>query len=346
MTKDKDKEQKPKKISMASTKKEMLAAYNELLEKLQEKEKAELKPEEKMARKKNKEVVEAVDLLSSEGVMRGISDLKLEIGKMLTQLSEKLEDRVAEYQKIKEAIQVKKTELQEIYEIEKAAHTLTALIEAQSQKKKEFEEEMRVKKEELEQEIQHLRAEWENEKKKIEREREEYVYNLKREQRLAGDRFEDEKAKLDKELRLKRESVERELAEREEAISQKEEEFNELKKKVNAFPREMELAVNRAIKETQEKLRAEAESREALLRKAFEGERNVLQAKIEMLEKKTKEQSEQIARLLQQLETAYQKVQDLAVKALGGVSDFKSLVDLQQLIAGEIKKQTEKENRS
>jgi len=48
--------------------------------------------------------------------------------------------------------------------------------------------------------------------------------------------------------------------------------------------------------------------------------------------------------LLQQLEIAYQKVQDLAAKALGGVSDFKSLVDLQQIVAREVRKQTEKED--
>ncbi len=341
MANGKKKEQRPRKISMASTKKEMLEAYNELLRKLQEKEEAELKPERKIAEKKNREVVDAVDTLSSEGVMRKINDLRLEIGKMLTQLSEKLENQVGEYQKIKEAIEVKKAELKEIYEIEKAAHTLTALIEAHSQKKKEFEEEMRNRKEELEKEIQQLKTQWESEKRKVQREQEEYTYNLEREQKLARDKFEDEKAKLDKELHLKRESVERELAERERAISQREEEFNQLKKKVDAFPKEMELAVNRAVKETQQKMRQEAENREALLRKAFEGERNVLQAKIEMLERKTKEQSEQIARLLQQLEAAYQKVQDLAAKALGGVSDLKSLVELQQFVNRESKKQTE-----
>jgi hypothetical protein len=355
---NKEEEQKFKKISMANTKKEMLAAYNELLEQSQEKEKAELKPKEKMAEKKNKEAVEITDSLSSEGVMRGTSSLKLEIGKMLTQLSEKLEERVAEYQKVKEAIQVKKAELQEIYEIEKVAHTLTALMEAQSQKKKEFEEEMRIRKEELEQEIQRTQEEWENkkrihdtevkdqraeEKKKLEREREEYAYTFKREQQLARDKFEDEKAKLDKELYFRKESLEKELAEREKAISQKEEEFNELRKKVETFPKEMDLAVNKTIKETQGKLQVETESKEGLLRKTFEGERNVLQTKIEVLEKKTKEQSEQIAKLLQQLEAAYQKVQDVAVKAVGGVSDSKPLADLQQFIVREIKQQTGKE---
>ncbi|MBE0479267.1 hypothetical protein IBX65_09185, partial [Candidatus Aerophobetes bacterium] len=249
--------------------------------------------------------------------------------------------------------------LQEIYEIERAAHTLTALLEVQSQKKKEFEEEMRVRKEGLEEEIQRTRGEWENEKrihdaelktqrteekKRLEREREEYAYTLKREQQLAKDKFEDDKATLDKELFLKRESAEKELAEREKAVSQKEQECNELRKKVDVFPKEMESAVNKAIKETREKFQAEAENKEALLRKTFEGERNVLQAKIKVLEEKTKEQGEQIAGLLQQLQAAYQNVQDVAVKAVGGVSISKSLADLQQFIAREIKQQTGKDS--
>ncbi|MBC7189796.1 hypothetical protein H5U35_06245, partial [Candidatus Aerophobetes bacterium] len=56
-----------------------------------------------------------------------------------------------------------------------------------------------------------------------------------------------------------------------------------------------------------------------MLRKTFEKEQNALQTKIEMLEK-TQKQSEQISRLFQQLETAYQKMQNLAAKAPGGAS--------------------------
>ena len=124
MTDDKKKKGSSGKISITSTKKEILAAYNELLEKLREKEEAELKPEEKIAERKSREVLKVAESLSSDGVMRRISDLKLEIGKMLTELSETLQEQVTEYQKIKEAIEVKKAELKEIYEIEKAAHTL------------------------------------------------------------------------------------------------------------------------------------------------------------------------------------------------------------------------------
>ena len=60
---------------------------------------------------------------------------------------------------------------------------------------------------------------------------------MKREQQLAKDKFEDEKARLEKELQFKRESVEKELAEREKVISQKEGEFKELKKKADTFPK-------------------------------------------------------------------------------------------------------------
>lgn len=105
----------------------------------------------------------------------------------------------------------------------------------------------------------------------------------------------------------------------------------------------MELTVNKVVKEVREKLQAEAQSRETLLKKTFEGEQNVLKTKIQALEKETKEQSEQIVRLLQQLEAAYQKVQDVAVKAVGGVSDSRSLADLQQFIVREIKQQTAKQ---
>ena len=61
-----------------------------------------------------------------------------------------LEEEVSKYIKIKEGIWLKEKELQEIYEIEKNASTLTALLEAQVQKRTEFENEMRERKDAFE----------------------------------------------------------------------------------------------------------------------------------------------------------------------------------------------------
>ena len=64
---------------------------------------------------------------------------------------------------IRNAIAAKETELRELYEIEKAAMALAALIEAQNQKRQEFTAEMEAKKSDLRQEIETTRAAWEKE---------------------------------------------------------------------------------------------------------------------------------------------------------------------------------------
>ena len=110
---------------------------------------------------------------------------------------------------------------------------------------------------------------------------------------------------------------------------------------MNAFPKELEGAIKEGIKETTERIRLEAKSREELLSKEFDGERNVLTTRIESLEKTAKEQSEHIARLSQQLEKAYQKVQDIAIRAVEGSSNMKSVVTLQERIAEQTRRQSQ-----
>ena len=94
-----------KALSMSNTKKEMLDAYNALLKHLQEKREAELKPEKVIEEKKERETVKVAETLSSEGVVKDIGNLKLEIGKRLTQIADGLEEEVNKYKKIQEAPQ-------------------------------------------------------------------------------------------------------------------------------------------------------------------------------------------------------------------------------------------------
>jgi hypothetical protein len=351
-----EKKFQPKKLTLSHTKQEMLEAYHAVLKQLEAQREAELKPEKRLEEKKAKEVIQIAESLSTEGVSREISNLKLETSKMLAQISDRLEEEVNKFKAIQHAIALKEKELQELYEIEKSAITLAALIESQNQKRQAFEMEMAEKKEAFNQEIEALRKQREEEKKRYEeeikdrdlmekkrreREKEEYEYSFKREQKLAKDKFEDEKAKLEKEIQLKREQMEKELNEREKAIAEKEEELNELKKRVNAFPKELEAAVNKAIKETTDKLNLEAKNREELMRKEFIGERNVFTTRIESLEKIVKEQNEQISKLSQQLEKAYQQVQEIAVKTIEGSSVAKSITNLQQWMAEQMKKSSQ-----
>lgn len=107
---------------------------------------------------------------------------------------------------------------------------------------------------------------------------------------------------------------------------------------MNVFPKELEAAVSKAIKETTDRLSLEAKNKEELMKKEFIGERNVLMTRIESLEKIVKEQNEQITQLSQQLEKAYQQVQEIVVKTIEGSSTLKSFTNLQQWVSEQMKK--------
>lgn len=327
---------------MTNTKKEMVDAYNALLKQLEEKEKAALKPEKKLEEKKKNEVVGIASSLSTEGVAKEINNLKLAVNNALTQIAEQLEKEVAKFQSVQKAIEFKERDFQEVYEIEQAAATLAALIETQSQKRLEFETEMAAKREQLERDINTTRSEWERErkiheaqirerdaeeKKTRDRQREEFTYTFEREQRLASNQFQEQKANLEKELQQKKEETEKALLEKERDIAARESKLKELEEAVARFPGELEGGVARAVKDATERLKTEARNREELLRKEYDGERNVLTTRITSLEKTVEQQNEHVAKLSQQIELAYQKVQDIALKAVEGSSTYNPLPD-------------------
>lgn len=336
-----------KKVSEKSTKQEMLEAYQALAKQLEEKRAAELAPERRLEEKRAEEAVKAATAVQPDGIDREIGQLKSEIGKMLADVSERLASESARFRNIQKAAETKEAELRELYGIEKSAVSLAALIEAQNQKRAEFEAQMAREREELQAEIDLKRTQWDEEKriheaevkerdaaekKAQDRAREDFNYNFKREQQAIKDKLADEKAALEKEIKFRRETAEKDLAEREKAVAEKERELADLRAKATAFPKELETAVNQAVKETSDRLKLEAKNREDLLVKQFEGERNVLATKNDAFEKTNKDLISANARLAQQLEAAYQKVQEIAEKTVEGTSQYKSFSELQRLL--------------
>jgi hypothetical protein len=337
----------PKKLTDKSTKQEMLEAYQTLAKQIEEKRAAELAPERRLEEKRSEEAVKVATGVEPVSIDREIGSLKSQIGKMLADISEQLASESARFRSIQKAVESKEQELKELYGIEKAAVSLAALIEAQNQKRADFEADIAGQREELQHDIDSRRAEWEEEKKAREAEikerdaaekkvqdraREDFNYGFKREQQTLKDKLNDEKIALEKEIKLKRETSEKEFAEREKALAERERELAELRAKAAGFPKELETGVNQAIKETTDRLRLEAKNRDDLAQKQFEGERNVLAARNEALERTNKDLLAANTRLNQQLEAAYQKVQDIAEKTVEGASQSKALVELQKLL--------------
>ncbi len=103
---------------------------------------AQAKPEEKLEVRTAEQAIAAAEQLSTEGVVKSIGELKGVVGKMLTQLSDRLEEQVSRYVQVQRAIVAKDAELKEIYEIQRSASTLTALIESQEHQRTQFEAEL------------------------------------------------------------------------------------------------------------------------------------------------------------------------------------------------------------
>lgn len=97
--------------------------------------------------------------------------------------------------------------------------------------------------------------------------------------------------------------------------------MNELQNKVDAFPAKLDATVESAVQAIKERLTAEFAQKEELLKKGFEGQINVLTAKISAFETLVKEQTKQIEELNLQQEKAYEKVQDIPNKILSGAAD-------------------------
>jgi hypothetical protein len=341
MTNDK----KIPKIAPSNTKKEMLEAFNRLKTKYEEQAKAQLKPEKVKAEKIENETIRIADTVTTDNIIKRGDNLKSEIIHSLTDITNKLQEETERYRKVKEAIAVKDKELNELFEIEKSAFTLAALLETHKQKSAEFEEKMAQEQATFQDEMENKREEWGKEKqwylasfkeqqaedqKKRQREKEEYEYNYKREKEQKKRKLEDELAQIAKEIEMNSEDFEKqvstkedELNQREIKVSEKEKLLEGLQQKVDAFPKELESAVNKAIKETTDTLLAEAKKNEQLLIRQYEGEKNVLSTKIESLEKVVSNQIIQIETLSKQLENSYGKVQDIAVKAVASTQNLK-----------------------
>ncbi len=339
------------KLTMANTKKEMLQAYQRVLKQLQERQRAEMKPEETVAERKKARAIAVADAVSTEGIGNQIASLKSEIGRTLNELAERLERESDKYAQVKTAVESAEAELREIYEIEKAAASLAALLEAQREQREEFEAEMSAKREQLEYdiathreafeyEVKTQREQWKKEKadfetaakeqdaaekKRRQREQEEWQYLFEREKKTAEEQRKHELAKLDRDIQLKKEQLEKVLGEREQAVAAAEAELQSLRTRAEKFPAELDQAVSRAVQESTDRLERERKYAVDLLQKEFAGERNVLNSRIEALQTTVEKQAEQIARLSHQLEHSYGQVQDIALKAIEGSSMSRSV---------------------
>ena len=308
------------KLTMKSRKDEILEAYEEMLAKSAEgKEGITKNKVEKIEAKKTSEknTPEEPPAYTIESIVKGLANLKLDLNKTLTDLSDKLITEVNKLEAIKKEITIETKNLEDVHN-----------IKVNEEKKNVFEEEMTsiMRQWVKEQEEHEIAVKERDEKLKKEREREieDYAYNQALIRKKDKDAYGEEKTALKKSLKEERETQMKELNEREAEIVAQEVDIAELKAKVKTFPIELAKAVEKAEKEaitqTEKGTKQEAE----LLSKDVGMDKKVAELKIKNLEDTMMKQSLQIDALTKQLNTSSEQVLNIASKAIESTSGIKT----------------------
>ena len=312
------------KITMKSTKQEIMEAYEEAMKKIAESESGKDDPVAAAKAENDKKIIESADTVAEGSILNPVI--------------------IERYENLKTAIEMKNKELQELYGIETKANSLVAMINAYKDKEIELKDKYNAKTKELDDEFtkkelilkdeiaslekskEDLINKIQNESneltkslnKKHKREEEEYEYNLKRSRKVENDRWEDETAAREKELTEREAAVkadEAELADRTSYIE-------ELEKKVEEIPDLIQDAKDKAFADGKAKADKSNAFEVRALKQQNDYNTQILEDKVDRLYSEVDSLKAEKANLQAKLDDAYAQMRELAaetVKSTGGV---------------------------
>jgi hypothetical protein len=347
-----------KELSTKNTKQEILDAYNEILEKVQSSDKIEPKVQKEQEEKKN--LVKSALQNSEQSIIKNIAELKIGLNTSLDKISEHLVNEQKRLSQIQEAIGLEQKRLEDLYQINANADSLAALIMTQKEKKVSFEKEIADKKEltekevadkisQTEQKIQQLnfdfdveiaekKALWKKEQNDHElsvkerdtnitkirkREEEEYAYNIQITRKKDKDNYEQNKELLEKQLIDKKTNFDKEIAEREKLVAERETEFAELKKNAENFEKELAKAITETEKRVTQQLTTKFGYETQLKDKETEGEIKLKDQTILTLQNKIKDLETLNKQLSAKVDNSEINVKEIAIKALDTSSNIR-----------------------
>lgn len=286
-----------KAVSEKSTKQEILDAYKEIL---QEVGSVTATPESQADQK----VVSDATKETVEKIVTDLSQLKLNLNKTITDVTDKLTSEAERLTTLRKAIAISQKELEETEQVKVRLGMLKRLIELHAQKETELEKEMTQTRNTWEEEKQNYEA-----TVKLERSRQEEEYKYEQEllKKRAADEREEEKLQQARHAALDKENTEKLLAE-----------LADLRKKVTLYPVELNRVVKEAVGKAVFETKKEADIEKRLAQQAAAAELNLAKLQIQTFESTTKLQLTEIERLKRELTYATQQVKDVAVAVIEG----------------------------
>ena len=312
-------------VSAKSTKEQILAAYNEVLTKLTEKQLST--PQEQKKQEEEQNIIKKTASHSPDNILTDLSNLKSKTIKQIDGLSEQLLSEFQKLANLRQAITIEQKHLEELYQINETANTLSALLQTQAEQKQQFKLDMELSRQNFEQEMATQKLQWQEQKSKLEqeykerkellekirkREEEEYGYALELKQRKEMDEYNDKKFSMEKELSDLKDN----LSKREADLLEKEKDYESLRLQVQQIPDKIKEAVTNNEKALEAKLLEQYEFATKLKQQEYDGILKLKEQSINYLEEKIRKQDDLIKELSEKADMATQQVQSIACRAL------------------------------
>ncbi len=316
---------KDKEVSVKNTKEQILVAYNEVLTKLTEKQIAT--PQEQKKEEEAQAVVKKATNHSSDDILDDLSSLKSKTIKQIDSLSEQILCEFEKLANLREAITIEQKHLQDLYQINDTANTLSVLLQTQEQQKEQFKLEMEQTKQASEEDMTVEKSHWHEQRTQLEldykeqkdilgktrkREEEEYIYTLELNRRKEIDEYNNKKATTEKELS----ELKNNLLKQEADLIEKGKNYDALKMQVEQTPIQIKEAVSSAEGLLRTQISQQYEYETQLKQRESEGVLKLKEQSINYLEDKIKGQEIIIKELTEKADLATQQVQSIACRAL------------------------------
>ena len=322
----------PEKLGKA----EILAAFQQLLRDRNQASSRVVTREEEAKQEQNQQILETASQYTTDLIVRGLTDLQLEFGTTINELSERLSGETTKLNELQQAITVETQNLQNLRQTRVVADALYILNQEHQEKLRLLEESATREQEALESEIAITRKAWQQELDEFnanatesetllgqrrQQQEADYAYETERSRTISDDDYEEKQRQVEREIQTTAEAKEKDWTEREAVLAANQASLADYRQQVEAFPAELEEAVRKAREEGIRDANQTGKVQANLLEKEWEGVQRGYDLQVQALNDKIQQQTEQISEISTQLQAALRQAQELAMRAFESSSN-------------------------
>ena len=317
-------------LAIKDSKEQLMAEFQRIITARKKFESKIATRQEEAEKEKNKQILETASAYTVDSIVKGLADLQLEFGSIISELSEKLAKENSKLDELKQALEVETQNLQELQQIRVVADTLYVLRQEHQERLKLVEQEATRAQENIEKETAQTRKIWQQEQaeyettlqaqnelltKERQQEVEDYQYRLELTRKINADAYQSKKRNQERELQEITQLEEKQWAERERILTEQKPVLEDYQKQIAAFAAQLDEAIKKAREEAIREVNQDAKVKADLFEKEWQATKQSYEGKIQSLEQVITRQTEQIENLSTQLQEALKQAQALALRA-------------------------------